>query len=235
MKNAVTSINCVIACSCSPLGSVARPCETITGQCTCQPFTTGLKCDFCIENYFNVSNCEDCACDSDYSQSHQCDSEGVCQCKTGVAGAKCNEGCRSAFYDLTATGCVPCHCDPVGRLSDVCDNTTGQCPCRSGASGVNCDICRDGFFDFRKENDDACISCFCYNHSKQCTSALGYGLNETRSDFSDGTDNGWKGVTSSGSIVSVTPTAELMWVSSRAFLESQALCGGAGICHCYLK
>jgi hypothetical protein len=202
----LTSAGCE-ACNCSLLGTVAGPCNTTTGQCTCKPFTTGLKCDLCLENYFNLSKCEDCACNSYYSQSPQCDSKGVCQCKTGVAGAKCNEGCQSAFYNLTSTGCIPCDCDPVGQLSNVCDDTTGQCPCRSGAAGVSCNICRDGFFDFSGENEDACISCFCYDHSKQCTSALGYGLKGIRSDFSDGTVDGWKGIISSGSnvLVSASP------------------------------
>ncbi|VDQ02072.1 unnamed protein product, partial [Trichobilharzia regenti] len=37
-----------------------------------------------------------------------------------------------------------CECDRAGSTSDVCDALTGQCPCRSGITGLRCDRCDRG-------------------------------------------------------------------------------------------
>ena len=44
-----------------------------------------------------------------------------CLCKPGVVGRKCRQ-CARGFFDLSAEGCRPCRCDPVGSLSPVCDD-----------------------------------------------------------------------------------------------------------------
>uniref|UniRef100_A0A0R3WYY5 Laminin EGF-like domain-containing protein n=1 Tax=Hydatigena taeniaeformis TaxID=6205 RepID=A0A0R3WYY5_HYDTA len=53
-----------------------------------------------------------------------------------------------------ARGCQPCYCDPRGTLAmpgvkgglGICNEETGQCPCKPGVTGLRCDRCRDGFY-----------------------------------------------------------------------------------------
>lgn len=37
----------IIACSCSPYGSVREDCEQMTGRCMCKPGVQGQKCTVC--------------------------------------------------------------------------------------------------------------------------------------------------------------------------------------------
>ena len=69
---------------------------------------TGLKCDNCIEDYYGFSRqgCTACDCFEPGSNSTQCNSQGICACRDGVYGAKCNT-CNENFYDVTQ-GCIPC-------------------------------------------------------------------------------------------------------------------------------
>ena len=40
---------------------------------------------------------------------------------------------------------IACNCDGTGSTSLVCNKTSGQCPCKSNVSGLQCRVCQDGF------------------------------------------------------------------------------------------
>lgn len=43
-------------------------------------------------------------------------------------------------------GCPPCSCNVSGSIENFCDTHTGQCPCKMGVEGLQCDECTDGFY-----------------------------------------------------------------------------------------
>lgn len=49
--------------------------------------------------------------------------------------------CLSFFLcSLTA-----CDCHPVGAAGKTCNQTTGQCPCKDGVTGITCNRCSKGY------------------------------------------------------------------------------------------
>ncbi|CAF1102291.1 unnamed protein product [Rotaria sp. Silwood1] len=76
----------------------------------------------------------------------------VCDCKHNTAGDEC-ERCKDFHYDRPwaratqrdANECVACNCHPVGSRGKVCNQTTGQCPCKDGVTGLRCDRCMKGY------------------------------------------------------------------------------------------
>lgn len=38
-----------------------------------------------------------------------------------------------------------CDCHPVGAAGKTCNQTTGQCPCKDGVTGVTCNRCAKGY------------------------------------------------------------------------------------------
>lgn len=44
------------------------------------------------------------------------------------------------FYVHTA-----CDCHPVGAAGKTCNQTTGQCPCKDGVTGITCNRCAKGY------------------------------------------------------------------------------------------
>lgn len=44
------------ACSCDQAGSVGeqRPCDPVTGQCTCLPHVTGRDCGHCSPGFYDL-------------------------------------------------------------------------------------------------------------------------------------------------------------------------------------
>lgn len=50
--------------------------------------------------------------------------------------------------DMKVT-CVICHvaceCHPVGASGRTCNQTTGQCTCKEGVTGINCNRCSEGY------------------------------------------------------------------------------------------
>ena len=55
-------------------------------------------------------------------------------------------GCSYISYH--SLGCEPCMCDPVGSLNSTCDLVTGQCQCKPGITGRNCDQCQTLHYGF---------------------------------------------------------------------------------------
>ncbi|KAM9342708.1 LOW QUALITY PROTEIN: agrin [Pholidichthys leucotaenia] len=90
---------CPSTCQCNIHGSYKRTCDPTTGQCSCKPGVGGQKCDRCEPGFWNfrgivtenMSGCTPCNCDPTGSVRDDCEQmSGLCSCKTGVKGMKCN-------------------------------------------------------------------------------------------------------------------------------------------------
>ena len=52
--------------------------------------------------------------------------------------------CHSLIGYFRYPDCVPCSCDMHGSLGLSCDQTTGQCVCKSNFMGEKCHECAPG-------------------------------------------------------------------------------------------
>ncbi|CAF1145004.1 unnamed protein product [Adineta steineri] len=134
----------------------------------CQHNTAGRSCHYCREGFTrdltqsmtSINACRACNCNN---HSRQCrfnkelyllsgrKSGGICiQCKHNTVGRYCSY-CKETFYrdpNLPITHpeiCKACNCHPVGSRGKVCNQTSGQCPCKDGVSGLRCDRCLKGY------------------------------------------------------------------------------------------
>ncbi|XP_042521909.1 laminin subunit beta-2 isoform X2 [Dipodomys spectabilis] len=154
----------------------------------CQHHTAGHHCEVCRPFFYrdptkdlrDPAVCRPCDCDPMGSQDGgRCDSHddpalglvsGQCRCKEHVMGTRCQQ-CRDGFFGLSASdpqGCQSCQCSPEGALSGLCEGTSGQCPCRTGAFGLRCDRCQRGQWGF-----PSCRPCVCNGHADECDSHTG--------------------------------------------------------------
>lgn len=96
-------------------------------------------------------------------------SGGVCDCQDNTEGRQC-QNCKSGFYrdplrpGTAKDSCKPCSCHPMGSVpfhlggSSLCDPTNGDCVCKPGVGGANCDSCMVGYWGF---HDYGCRPCDC--------------------------------------------------------------------------
>lgn len=167
------------------------------GHCIdCEYNRDGVNCERCKDNYFMREDgyCINCACNPTGSRSLQCNSEGKCQCKPGVTGDKCDR-CEANHYNFGIHGCQPCNCDPRGSVDNIpsCDSNSGLCYCKENVEGRHCRECKPGFFNLDIDNRFGCTPCFCYGHTAECTSASGYSIVSTTSNFNKHSEK-WKAV-----------------------------------------
>lgn len=150
----------------------ASKCITKNGEltCDCRHNTAGRDCEKCKPFHFDkpwgrataydAHACQACSCNG---HARRCrfnmelfklsgrKSGGVCSnCKHNTAGRHCHY-CREGFYRDTERSishrraCKPCECHPVGASGRTCNQTTGQCPCKDGVTGLTCNRCADGY------------------------------------------------------------------------------------------
>lgn len=171
------------------------------GHCLdCTGNRDGPNCERCKENYYQREDdyCVACNCNEIGSRSLQCNSEGRCQCKTGIIGDKCDR-CDANYYDFGAAGCKPCGCKKAGSYGNVpnCDSLSGGCHCKENVEGKRCGGCKPGFFNLDEDNEFGCTPCFCYGHASLCSSAPGYARVFIESIFARGNER-WRAQDYSG-------------------------------------
>ncbi|XP_040841245.1 usherin [Ochotona curzoniae] len=156
-------------CQCSLYGSVNQFCNPLSGQCECKKGARGLQCDICRENFYglDIADCKACACDQEGTlPGTHCDSKtGQCLCRPNVGGRQCNECLEGYFYLQQSTSflCLPCDCDRTGTVngSVLCDRSTGQCPCKLGVTGLQCNQCEPHKYNVTLGNFQGCQGCEC--------------------------------------------------------------------------
>ncbi|KAK2521686.1 Agrn [Columba guinea] len=130
----VGAAGCPSTCQCNPYGSYGGACDPTTGQCSCKPGVGGLKCDRCEPGFWNFrgivtdgkSGCTPCNCDPVGSVRDDCEQmTGLCSCKTGITGMKCNQCPNGSKLGMTG-----CEKDPSAPKS--CEEMS----CEFGASCV---------------------------------------------------------------------------------------------------
>ncbi|NXD26373.1 LAMB4 protein, partial [Spelaeornis formosus] len=91
-------------CNCDPLGSLPFSiCDPDTGECLCQRFTTGQRCEKCLAGYWGLGNslygCSPCDCDIGGSQNNLCSlKDGQCECLPNIVGRQCNQPAPGYFF-----------------------------------------------------------------------------------------------------------------------------------------
>ncbi|XP_018590458.1 netrin 2 [Scleropages formosus] len=157
-------------CKCN--GHASRCLKDKEGKlvCDCKHNTEGPECDRCKPFHYDrpwqratareANECLPCNCNLHarrcrfnmelYKLSGR-KSGGVCMnCRHNTAGRHCHY-CKEGFYRDMARpishrkACKACDCHPVGAAGKTCNQTTGQCPCKDGVTGITCNRCAKGY------------------------------------------------------------------------------------------
>uniref|UniRef100_A0A665WYW1 Agrin n=1 Tax=Echeneis naucrates TaxID=173247 RepID=A0A665WYW1_ECHNA len=138
----VEQAGCPSTCQCNSYGSYKGTCDPATGQCSCKPGVGGQKCDRCEPGFWNfrgivtenMSGCTPCNCDATGSVRDDCEQmSGLCSCKTGVKGMKCNmcpDGSRMGMNGCDKGPEAPTSCEElVCNFGASCIELNGQAHC----------------------------------------------------------------------------------------------------------
>uniref|UniRef100_A0A8C6WKB2 Agrin n=1 Tax=Neogobius melanostomus TaxID=47308 RepID=A0A8C6WKB2_9GOBI len=138
----VGQAGCPSTCQCNVYGSYKGTCDPASGQCSCKPGVGGLKCDRCEPGFWNfrgivtenMSGCTPCNCDPTGSVRDDCEQmSGLCSCKTGVKGMKCNvcpDGSKMGMSGCDHGPEAPTSCDElVCSYGATCIEVNGQAHC----------------------------------------------------------------------------------------------------------
>ncbi|XP_036072722.1 netrin-1 [Oryzias melastigma] len=157
-------------CKCNGHASRCRRDDTGRAVCVCEHHTAGPDCDVCADFYVDrpwhratpthPNPCVACECNG---HSNKCrfsmevflqsgrKSGGVCQkCRHNTAGRHC-QYCQNGYTRDHSKAlshrkaCQPCQCHPVGAVGRWCNQTSGQCLCRDGVTGLRCNRCAPGY------------------------------------------------------------------------------------------
>ncbi|XP_068453811.1 agrin isoform X7 [Clinocottus analis] len=133
---------CPSTCQCNVYGSYKGTCDPATGQCSCKPGVGGQKCDRCEPGFWNfrgivtenMSGCTPCNCDATGSVRDDCEQmSGLCSCKTGAKGMKCNvcpDGSKMGMNGCDKGPEAPSSCDDlVCRFGAACFEVNDQANC----------------------------------------------------------------------------------------------------------
>ncbi|XP_070695421.1 agrin [Pempheris klunzingeri] len=133
---------CPSTCQCNVYGSYQGTCDPASGQCSCKPGVGGQKCDRCEPGFWNfrgivtenMSGCTPCKCDATGSVRDDCEQmSGLCSCKTGVKGMKCNvcpDGSKMGMNGCDKGPEAPTSCEElVCSFGASCIEVNGQAHC----------------------------------------------------------------------------------------------------------
>uniref|UniRef100_A0A1A7XDU0 Agrin n=1 Tax=Iconisemion striatum TaxID=60296 RepID=A0A1A7XDU0_9TELE len=147
----VEQAGCPSVCQCNVHGSYKGTCNPTTGQCSCKPGVGGQKCDRCEPGFWNfraivtenMSGCTPCSCDPVGSVRDDCEQmSGLCSCKTGVKGLKCNvcpDGSKMGMNGCDNGPEAPKSCkELVCSFGATCIEVTGQAHCE--CPPTDCDL-----------------------------------------------------------------------------------------------
>ncbi|KAM4572007.1 agrin isoform 3-T3 [Fundulus diaphanus] len=139
----VEQAGCPSTCQCNVHGSYKGTCDPTTGQCSCKPGVGGPKCDRCEPGYWNfraivtegMSGCTPCSCDPTGSVRDDCEQmSGLCSCKTGAKGLKCNmcpDGSKMGMNGCDNGPDAPKSCgELVCSFGATCIEESGQAHCQ---------------------------------------------------------------------------------------------------------
>ncbi|XP_062247965.1 agrin isoform X2 [Platichthys flesus] len=185
---------CPSTCQCNPYGSYKGTCDPASGQCSCKPGVGGQKCDRCEPGFWNfrgivtenMSGCTPCNCDATGSVRDDCEQmSGLCSCKTGVKGMKCNvcpDGSKMGMNGCdkgpeAPTSCEELVCSFGASCIEVNDQAHCECPSPDcdeknkskvcGSDGVTyADQCQLRTIACRQDKDIAVL------HFGQCTETI---------------------------------------------------------------
>ena len=146
--------------------------DKTTGEmaCICKHNTAGKECEKCKTFHFDrpwgrasstsANECVACDCNN---HARRCRfnmelyqlsggvSGGVClKCRHNTAGRHCHY-CKEGYFrnpkkPIThRKACESCNCHPVGASGKICNQTNGQCPCKDGVTGRECNRCSKGY------------------------------------------------------------------------------------------
>ncbi|CAK9300020.1 unnamed protein product [Gordionus sp. m RMFG-2023] len=174
-------------CKCNGHGSKCVRNSENRMVCDCKHNTDGNECEKCKKFYYDrpwaratdkdVNECLPCKCNL-HAKRCQFNMElyklsggksgGVCiGCRHSTAGRHCHY-CKEGYYrDPTKhithrKACKACDCHPVGASGKTCNQTTGQCPCKDGVTGITCNRCSKGYQQSRSPIAP------CVNSCKEC-------------------------------------------------------------------
>ncbi|XP_077971460.1 laminin-like protein lam-2 isoform X1 [Styela clava] len=78
------------------------------GRCVqCDGNTTGPHCEVCLPNHYRkspIEECLECDCHAMGSHGEHCNESGICSCKDGVSGDKCDQ-CRTGYFGMSESAC----------------------------------------------------------------------------------------------------------------------------------
>ncbi|XP_064363379.1 laminin subunit alpha-3 isoform X2 [Dromaius novaehollandiae] len=147
--------NGAVSCNCHRAGATSPTCSPMGGQCICRPNVIGRRCSRCQTGYYGFPFCKSCNCGQ-----RLCDDiTGKCICPPQTMKPKC-EVCKEHYFSYhPLAGCENCNCSDRGVVnvaSPECDKNNGQCKCKPGIKGRQCDRCGPGTYGFPN-----CVPCNC--------------------------------------------------------------------------
>uniref|UniRef100_A0A8C6Y0I6 Laminin subunit alpha 3 n=1 Tax=Naja naja TaxID=35670 RepID=A0A8C6Y0I6_NAJNA len=136
-----------LPCNCHRKGATSATCNPDGGQCNCRAHIIGRQCIRCQTGYYGFPFCKPCSCGR-----RLCDDiTGKCICPPQTVKPRCEACMRLHFGYHPLTGCEKCNCSSKGVTSAMnpeCNKIDGQCRCRSGIAGRQCDHCAPGSYGF---------------------------------------------------------------------------------------
>eukprot|EP00117_Sycon_ciliatum_P009054 scpid1187/ scgid4064/ Laminin subunit alpha-5; Laminin-10 subunit alpha; Laminin-11 subunit alpha; Laminin-15 subunit alpha len=165
-----------VSCECASAGT--DYCDEAKGVCSCLEGYFGKSCQECEvpAGYLPSSNqtCQFCPKCSVNGTATCTETAGMgsskivtCQCRSNWEGATCNT-CSNLTYrgishsndtSFASVDCLPCLCDPKGAAS--CNVANGDCTCRPGYTGGECQRCASFYYPNKAQH---CVKCNCTTH-----------------------------------------------------------------------